>query len=176
MLQVQIIGNLGADAEVKTANGRSFVSFNVAHSEKWTGADGAEHEETTWVSCALAGDGGRVLPYLKRGTCVYCHGRASLRVYSSAKARAMVAGLNLSVDRLELVGGRTDDVPRDVIADDGRVLRTARAYYVDAAAAADLMPAEGEVTLLHDQRGAVFQLDHAGFVWPVVLSNSQENG
>lgn len=175
MLQVQIIGNLGADAEVKTANGRSFVSFNVAHTEKWTGADGTEHEDTTWVSCALSGDGGRVLPYLKRGTCVYCHGRASLRVYSSKKARTMVAGLNLSVDRIELVGGRVDDVPREVIADDGRVLRTFRAYYVDTQAAGDLMPASGTVTPLHDQRGAVYQLDANGYVWPLVEPKTPDN-
>lgn len=176
MLQVQIIGNLGADAEVKTANGRQFVSFNVAHTERWSGADGAEHEDTIWVSCAMSGDGGRVLPYLKRGASVFCQGRASLRVYSSAKVRGMVAGLNVSVDRLELVGGRADDVPRELVAEDGRVLRTNRAYYVDASAAGDLMPALGAVTMLHGSRGGDFQLDSNGFVWPFAQPKDAENG
>ena len=31
MLKAQVIGNLGADAEVKSSNGKQFVSFRVAH-------------------------------------------------------------------------------------------------------------------------------------------------
>ena len=36
MLKVEMIGNLGADAEIKDHQGRKFVSFRVAHTEKWT--------------------------------------------------------------------------------------------------------------------------------------------
>ena len=35
MLKCEIIGNLGADAEVKEANGSKFVAMRVAHSSKW---------------------------------------------------------------------------------------------------------------------------------------------
>ena len=31
MLKVEIIGNLGADAEIKEANGSKFVTMRVAH-------------------------------------------------------------------------------------------------------------------------------------------------
>ena len=64
MLQVQVIGNLGADAEVKEFNGSKGVCFNVAHTERWTDEQGTKHENTTWVSCILNGDGGKLLPYL----------------------------------------------------------------------------------------------------------------
>lgn len=167
MFQVSVIGHLGADAEVKSANGKPFVSFNVAHTDKWTGEDGVVHEDTLWVSCALNGDGGKLLPYLKRGACVFVQGRASLRVFSSKKARAMVAGCNLSVDRIELVGGAVDDVPREVIAEDGRVFRTFRAYYVNADELKDIIPRKGEVTLMHDARGGDYNLDEYGYVWPL---------
>ena len=46
MLKMEMIGHLGADAEVKEFNGNKFVSFNVAHTEKRNGG-----ERTTWVSC-----------------------------------------------------------------------------------------------------------------------------
>ena len=35
MIRLEIVGNLGADAEIKDYNGNKFVSFRVAHSEKW---------------------------------------------------------------------------------------------------------------------------------------------
>lgn len=34
MLQVEIIGNIGNDAQVKDFNGKKYIAFNVAHSEK----------------------------------------------------------------------------------------------------------------------------------------------
>ena len=35
MFKVEVIGNLGADAQVKDANGTKFITFRVAHTEKW---------------------------------------------------------------------------------------------------------------------------------------------
>lgn len=100
MLQFTILGNLGADAEKKEYNGRPFVSFRVAHSEKRQ--DGAE--ATTWVSCVLNGDGGNVLQYLRRGQKVFVQGRGRVKTYSSPKTHQIEAGLDLSVDRVELCG------------------------------------------------------------------------
>ena len=34
MLQLEIIGNLGNDAEIKEFSGKKYVSMNVAHSER----------------------------------------------------------------------------------------------------------------------------------------------
>lgn len=167
MLQVTIIGHLGADAEVKEANGKQFVSFRVAHSEKWSGQDGVSHESTTWVSCLLNGDGGGLLPYLKRGQCVFAQGRASLRVYSSKVQRAMVAGINLNVDRIELVGGAADAVPREVIEPGGGVLRTYKAFYVNTDSCNGILPAAGNHLIVKDARGGEYNLDSNGFVWPV---------
>lgn len=176
MLQVSIIGHLGADAEVKVANGKSFVSFNVAHTEKWSGADGVQHEETTWVSCALNGDGGGLLSYLKRGQCVFAQGRASLRVFSSKKARGMVAGCNLSVDRIELVGGAVEDVPRYVFTADGAQLQTFKAYYIDANANAAILPKKNQVVALKDARGGDYSLDENGYVWPIKSTEGPDDG
>ena len=109
MLQLQIIGNLGADAEIKDFNGRKCVAFNVAHTERYKDAQGNQVESTTWVSCLWNSDGGKLLPYLKKGTQVFVEGSMSLRVYDSPKAHAKVAGANLSVRHLELVGGKKED-------------------------------------------------------------------
>lgn len=99
MIKLSVIGNLGADAEVREHNGRKFVSFRVAHTEKYN-----EQEHTMWVSCVMNGDGGNLLPYLTRGTKVYVHGDFSVRLYRYNGE--VNAGLNLNVREIELCGSR----------------------------------------------------------------------
>ena len=52
--KITIIGNLGADPEVRqTASGDSVCNISVATSEKWTSSDGNVHERTEWHRCVL---------------------------------------------------------------------------------------------------------------------------
>ena len=53
MFKCEVIGNLGADAQIKGENGKQFIAFNVAHTDKWTDEAGQQHEETTWVQCII---------------------------------------------------------------------------------------------------------------------------
>lgn len=130
MLNFQLIGNLGSDAEVKEFNGNKAVCFNVAHTERWTQEDGTKRESTTWISCILNGDGGKLLPYLKRGAQVFVEGSGSTRCYSSPKEKRWVAGLNITVRHIELIGGKMDEVPRELYTRDGLAYTTYKAYYV----------------------------------------------
>lgn len=111
MLQIQAIGHIGSDAEYKNENGREFITFRIANTERWTDQAGQAHEETTWVDCIMNGKPA-VFDYLKRGTQVFVSGSAKLRVYSSAKERCMKAGVTISVRQVELLGGKSDDVPK----------------------------------------------------------------
>lgn len=105
MLRIEMIGNLGADAEVKEVNGRKFVSFRVAHTDKWVDAvSNQEHTSTVWASCAINGDGGKLLQYLKKGVKVFLRGSMSMNIYSSPKSHQMECGLNISVWEIELCG------------------------------------------------------------------------
>lgn len=109
MLKLEVIGNLGANAMVKGENGREFISFNVAHTDKWADQGGQVHEQTQWVSCIINGKDSKVLPYLLKGKSVFVRGDARLRVFSSAKERAMVAGVTITVREIELLGGKQAD-------------------------------------------------------------------
>ena len=130
MLQITVVGNLGADAKVQESNGKKFVSFNVGHNEKWSDQNGTEHVSTQWVSCVINNDGGNLIHYLKKGKTVFVIGRGSTRVYSSEKERRMVAGLNVSVDRIELIGGSNDDIPRELVDTDGCLHKVYKAYFI----------------------------------------------
>ena len=109
MIKLEIIGNLGADAEVKVYNGNKFVSFRVAHTDKWVDQNtGVISTQTTWVSCSLNGDGGGLTPYLKKGTKVFVRGTPNFVVYSSPKTHKMETGINLFVREVELCGGHQE--------------------------------------------------------------------
>lgn len=110
MLQVTCIGHIGSDAEFKQANGREFITFRIAHTDRWTDDAGQVHENTMWVDCIMNGKPA-VFEYLKKGQQVFVNGSATLRVYSSAKDRCMKAGLTINVRQIELLGGKSDAVP-----------------------------------------------------------------
>lgn len=97
MLQLEVIGNLGNDAEIKDINGKKYVSFNVAHSEKHDGV-----ESTTWVSVLWYGEGGALTQYLKRGTKVFVRGRMYVKTF--AKNGVTQVGVNLTATEVTLCG------------------------------------------------------------------------
>lgn len=128
MLQGMIIGHLGADAVYKNENGKEFVSFRVANTDRWTDASGNVNEKTTWVDCIINGKT-KVLEYLKKGQMVYASGSISLRVYSSAKEKCMKAGLTINVKQIELLGSKADEVPNKLYLEEGGTEINVFKYY-----------------------------------------------
>lgn len=164
MLLVNLIGNLGSDARVEQNNGRPFVSFSVGHNDTWTDQQGVTHTSVQWCSCALNGDGGKLLQYLKKGKSVFVLGRATLRVYSSEKERRLVAGLNISVDRVELLAGQSDDVPRTLFDKEGVGVPVGKAYYIPQQAAAHYAGDPQKPFILFSQSGQMFDVMPQGWV------------
>lgn len=103
MLQCEVIGNIGNDAEIKDFSGKKYVSFNVAHSEKRKDANGTTVEHTTWVSVLWYGDGGALTQYLKRGCKVFVRGRLSVKSYQDRNGNTQVA-VNVNASEVNLCG------------------------------------------------------------------------
>lgn len=155
MLQAIVCGYLGADAVTKNENGREFTSFRVAHSDRWTDANGNPQESTTWVDVILNGRP-KVTEFLKAGTLVYVSGHTRLRCYSSEKARGFVAGMTISAVHIELLGGKTDEVPRRLYDEDGVMHEVQRFFHTQMAGG-----------ILMNQRGDKFAVDDNGWVLPM---------
>lgn len=105
MLKVDFVGYIGSDAEIKEFNGKRYIAFNVATSERFKDAQGNPVSRTTWVSCLKPGDGA-VVNYLKKGTQVYCRGNLSVKTYTGRNG--VEAGINCTVTELELLRSRQD--------------------------------------------------------------------
>ena len=108
MLQLEVIGNLGNDAEIKEFSGKKYVSMNVAHSEKKK--DG--NESTVWVSVLWYGDGGGLFQYLKRGCKVFLRGRLVPKAYTD-KQNQPQCSLNMYANEVNLCGGKQESTRQD---------------------------------------------------------------
>lgn len=163
MQKLFVIGNLGVDAEVKNANGKEFIGFKVADTSKFTDQKGNVSETTTWINCAMTGDKDtKVLQYLKKGVKVFVEGRPSYRLYSSEKLRSMQVGVDLHVTSVELCGGSSDAVPRQVADSNGMLHDVTKCYWL----------ADGtQDCSVYGVRGDMYQVDDNGFVTPC---NKQE--
>ena len=81
--KVIILGNLGADPEIRTfGNGGKVANLRIATSEKWRDKNtGENREKTEWHTVAIFSEGlVRVVEqYLKKGSSVYIEGKLQTR-------------------------------------------------------------------------------------------------
>ena len=81
--KVMLIGNLGADPEVKSfANGGRIANLRIATSETWKDRQSGEKKERTdWHNVVLQSDGlvGVAERYLRKGSKVYIEGQLRTR-------------------------------------------------------------------------------------------------
>lgn len=113
MLQIEVIGNLGQDAEIKDFSGKKYVSFNVAHSEKRKDANGTTIDYSQWVSVLWYGDGGGLTQYLKKGCKVFVRGRLSTKQYQDKNGHWQIA-VNCNATEVNLCGLKANETPNAV--------------------------------------------------------------
>ncbi len=79
--KVMIIGNLGADPEMRyTADGAAVTNFRIAASRNYTGSDGERKEETEWFRVVAFRKLAELCSqYLQKGRRVYIEGRLQTR-------------------------------------------------------------------------------------------------
>lgn len=165
MLKAEIIGNLGADAEIKSGEGYSFVSMRIANTEKWKDENDQEHTETQWVDVNWSKTDSSLIPFLKSGVKVYVRGFVRTRVYSSKQDRKMKAGLTINALEIELCGGSSDVVPRQlIIPETGDIVDVAKYYQANIDTKNWKKDDQG---VLVDRQGNSYQLIKGGWVAPL---------
>ncbi len=84
MLRVSLLGNLGADPEVRyNAKGVPVVSFRVAVNRGRTGPDGERQENTEWFRVRVMGRQAEFSQRLGKGSRVLVFGRLDIGKYQS---------------------------------------------------------------------------------------------
>ena len=80
--KVMLIGNLGADPEVRSfQNGGRVCNLRIATSENWKDRDGQRQERTEWHTVAIFSDGliNVCENYLRKGSKVFVEGQLQTR-------------------------------------------------------------------------------------------------
>jgi single-strand DNA-binding protein len=79
-----LIGNLGADPEVRsTTNGSRVATLSIATSRQWTTPGGEKQEKTEWHRVVCWNNKGAQLAdqYMKKGDRIYVEGRIEYRTW-----------------------------------------------------------------------------------------------
>jgi len=108
--KVMLIGNLGADPELKyTSGGQSVLKMRLATSEKWKDKDGQMQERTEWHSVVLWGKRAEALAkFLVKGKTIYVEGRIQTRQYEDKDGVKKYA-TDINANEVLLLGGRSGD-------------------------------------------------------------------
>ncbi len=108
--KVQIIGNLGADPEVKTLpNGEMVANISVATTEKWKDKTTNEAKELTeWHRISFFGKLAEIVDkYLKKGSAVYVEGSLRTKKYTD-KDGVEKYTTNIKASSMQMLGGKSD--------------------------------------------------------------------
>lgn len=118
--QVNIIGNLGADPEIRsTQSGGKIANLRIAVTEKWKDRDGGQKERTEWVSVAVFSDGlvGVIERFLRKGSKVYVSGKLQTRKWQDKEGNdrfsteVVLQGFDAKLIMLDGPTGQKQDNP-----------------------------------------------------------------
>ena len=114
--KVTLVGNLGADPEVKKTSSQTTVTlFNLATSRSWINKEGQKQEQTEWHRIVVWGKLAETCgEYLSKGRQVYVEGRLQTRSWEDDKGQKrytteVVAQQVLFLGGLKDVEKRTQD-------------------------------------------------------------------
>lgn len=94
MVIITTTGNLGADAEAKQINGKTYISMNVGCRMR--------KDTTLWVN-VLTSYNERLMPYLKKGQSIMISGEADIKGFSR-KDGGVGVDVSMFAYSLQLVG------------------------------------------------------------------------
>lgn len=107
MNKVFLLGNLGADAELKvTQGGQVVLKFSLATTEKWKNRNDEMQEKTNWHRCALWGKRAEALaPHLKKGSRLFVEGSVEYSSYEKDGEKRY--STDIKVTNIEFAGGKS---------------------------------------------------------------------
>ena len=98
MVNINVIGRLGADAELIDGKNGKFVSFRMAHDEK-RGKD----KITTWFRVTFNGERAvRILEYLTKGKLVQVFGAETVGLYQSKDGNTQISR-DINANNIEFI-------------------------------------------------------------------------
>jgi single-strand DNA-binding protein len=104
---VQLIGNLGADPEVRTiANGRMLARIRVATTESYKNKEGERIKQTFWHNIVAWGSTADIMAkYLQKGSLVAVEGKLVHRSYESTQGETKYV-TEVVANEVQMIGSK----------------------------------------------------------------------
>jgi single-strand DNA-binding protein len=128
--KVQLIGNLGADPEVRsTSNGSRVATLSLATSRRWKNQSGEQQEKTEWHRVVLWNNKGSSLAdlaerYCKKGDKIYVEGSIEYRSWQDREGQTRYT-TEITAREVILLSGKGES--SEAFAPAGKVAATASA-------------------------------------------------
>ena len=105
--KVIILGNLGADPELRYTNsGTAVANFRIATNDRWTDKGGESQERTEWHSIVAWSKLGEICgKFLKKGRPVYIEGRLQTRSWEDQSGNKRYT-TEIIAQNMQMLGGR----------------------------------------------------------------------
>lgn len=115
--QVNLIGNIGSDPEIKSFDSFKLATFRVATTERFRDRDGNQKENTQWHSCSATGTIADVVEkYIKKGMQVYVGGKLTYRNWT-AKDGSNHTSTEIQVHTVQMLDRKQKDFRKPVDED-----------------------------------------------------------
>ena len=116
--QVNLIGNVGNDPEIKQFDQFKLASFKVATTERFRDRDGNQKENTQWHICVATGSVADVVEkYIRKGMPVYVGGKLNYRNWT-AKDGTNHTTTEIQIHTVQMLERRAKSAPADDSFDD----------------------------------------------------------
>jgi single-strand DNA-binding protein len=117
MLRVSLLGNMGADPEVRySPKGTQITSFRVAVNQVRTGPDGERQENTEWFRIRVANRQSEFVQRLVKGTRVLVIGRLDIGHYQSRDGEPRTS-FDVWADEVQALSARTTGMESENLVD-----------------------------------------------------------
>ena len=113
--RVFLIGNLGANPEVRsTQGGQTVANLRLATTERWTDRNGQKQEQTEWHNVVVWGKQAEIVgQYLTKGRQIYVEGRIRTRQWQDQQGQKRYT-TEVVAQRVQMLGGRPDSGREDM--------------------------------------------------------------
>lgn len=109
--QVNLIGNVGNDPDIKQFERFKLASFKVATTERFKDRDGNQQENTQWHICVASGTIADVVEkYIRKGMPVYIGGKLTYRNWT-AKDGTNHTTTEIQIHTVQMLERRKQDDP-----------------------------------------------------------------
>jgi single-strand DNA-binding protein len=113
--KVILMGNLAQDPEMKTTAGsKQVTNFTIACNRSWTGPEGQESSEVSFIDCEIWGKAAKTIAdHFSKGRPIFVEGRLKQETWTNKETQKKQSRLRVVVENFNFIDSKksSDTIP-----------------------------------------------------------------